>query len=105
MTPRSIHLRRPAVLSIQEGVFVPPGSPELMNEIERRWSALCSSNPAYYDGRLYHVVGAHRNGHGGATLHVIDCAYRYFAVQDDQFDTGVRPLGLKGLVMRGGRYL
>ncbi|MCI0363382.1 MAG: NUDIX hydrolase [Phycisphaerales bacterium] len=68
-----------------------------MTEVKHRWESLCRANPAYYDGRLYHVLGVHRNGHGGATLHVIDCAYRFFAVQDDHFDTGVRALGVKGV--------
>lgn len=75
------------------------------DEIEHRWTALRQRNPSYYDGRLYHVLGVHRNGHGGAALHVIDCAYRYFAVQDDSFDLGVRALGVKGLVARGDHYL
>src|SRR5688572_2522056 len=94
---RTIHLRRPATLSVQEGVFVPNVDPHILSEVERRWDSLCRANPAYYDGRLYHVLGVHRNGHGGATLHVIDCAYRFFAVQDDHFDTGVRALGVKGI--------
>lgn len=100
---RTIHLRRPATLSVQEGVFLPPN--ELLDESEHRWNALCTSNPAYYDGRLYHVLGVHRNGHGGAVLHVIDCAYRFFAVQNEEFDLGVRPLGVKGVVEREGQYL
>lgn len=87
---------------------VPPHS--LLDEIERRWNALRQSNPAYFDGRLCHVLGVHRNGHGGAVLHVIDCAYRFFAVQaaappQDEFDLGVRPLGVKGVVERDGRFL
>jgi 8-oxo-dGTP pyrophosphatase MutT (NUDIX family) len=52
----------------------------------------------------------HRNGHGGAVLHVIDCAYRFFAVQaaadqNERFDLGVRPLGVKGVIERDGRFL
>jgi 8-oxo-dGTP pyrophosphatase MutT (NUDIX family) len=105
MTPRTIHLRRPATLSVQEGVFVPEVAPSVAREVEQRWAALVRANPAYFDGRLYHVLGVHRNGHGGAVMHVIDCAYRYFAVQDEQFDVGARPLGIKGLVVRDGRYL
>ena len=98
MSPRVIHLRRPAVLSVQEGVFVPQGNQ--LDEVDQRWAALCKANPAYYDGRLYHVLGVHRNGHGGCMLHVIDCAYRFFAVQDEQFDLGVRGLGVKGITWR-----
>jgi ADP-ribose pyrophosphatase YjhB (NUDIX family) len=105
MTPRTIRLRRPPVLSIQEGVFVPDASPETLNEIENRWNKLCELNPAYFDGRLYHVLGVHRNGHGGCVLHVIDCAYRYFAVQERGLELGVRALGLKGVVQRADEFL
>ena len=115
MSPRVIRLRRPATLSVQEGVYVPAvsqasSSDFLLDEIERRWHELCRSNPAYFDGRLCHVLGVHRNGHGGAVLHVIDCAYRFFAVQaaapaHEPFDLGVRPLGVKGVIERDGRFL
>ena len=109
------------MLSVQEGVFVPAlrpaqgsaplppdkaaGSPSLLDEIDQRWAALRAANPAYFDGRLCHVIGVHRNGHGGATLHVMDCAYRFFAVQRRDFDLGVRPLGVKGVIERGGWFL
>ena len=83
--------------------FVPPS--HLLDEVERRWRELCRRNPAYFDGRLYHVLGVHRNGHGGAVLHVVDCAYRFFAVQDHEFDLGVRPLGLKGVTIRERQLL
>ena len=103
--PRTVHLRRPATLSVQGGVFVPQGAPGFLDEIDRRWRALCESNPAYFDGRLYHVLGVHRNGHGGCTLHVMDCAYRFLAVQNEGLDLGVRGLGIKGVTQRDGLYL
>jgi 8-oxo-dGTP pyrophosphatase MutT (NUDIX family) len=105
MPPRAIRLRRPPTLSVQEGVFVPNGDAGLLDEIERRWNELRQGNSAYFDGRLCHVIGVHRNGHGGATLHVIDCAYRFFAVQREDFDLGVHPLGVKGVIERDGRFL
>lgn len=106
MTTRCIRLRRPAQLAIQKGPFVPDAPVSgLLDEVERRWQALREDNPAYYDGRLYHVTSVHRNGYGGATVHVVDCAYRFHAVQDAEFDLGVRPLGVKGIVMRDGRVL
>jgi 8-oxo-dGTP pyrophosphatase MutT (NUDIX family) len=107
-------------MSVQEGVFVPGSArsrsndgqwnaaPELLDEIDRRWNVLRAANPAYFDGRICHVLGVHRNGHGGASLHVMDCAYRFFAVQaraGDEFDLGVRPLGVKGVIEREGRLL
>jgi 8-oxo-dGTP pyrophosphatase MutT (NUDIX family) len=99
MSPRTIHLRRPATIYVQEGVFVPQGGPGILDEVDHRWNALCAANPTYFDGRLCHVLGVHRNGHGGAVLHVIDCAYRFLAVQNDQFDLGVRALGVKGVTV------
>ena len=105
MSPRTIHLRRPATLSVQAGVFVPTGAPGILDEIDRCWNNLCESNPAYFDGRLYHVLGVHRNGHGGCVLHVIDCAYRFLAVQNDGRELGVRGLGIKGVTERDGQYL
>ena len=105
MSPRTIRLRRPATLSVQEGVFVPDLPSQALADIEQCWNDLCKANPAYFDGRLYHVLGVHRNGHGGCVLHVIDCAYRYFAVQERGLETGVRALGLKGVVRRDDRYL
>ena len=91
------------MLSVTEGPFVPEGA--ALAEVERRWSALRASNPAYFDGRFCHVLGVHRNGYGGAVVHVTDCAYRFHAVQDDTFDLGTRPLGVKGLTVRRGQLL
>ena len=100
---RIIRLRRPPVLALDDTPFVPPGVD--LAEVDRRWKTLCVANPAYFDGRLCHVVGVHRNGYGGATIHALDCAYRLHAVQDERFDLGVRPLGVKGIIVREGRVL
>jgi 8-oxo-dGTP diphosphatase len=105
MTARCVRLRRPATLSVVHEPFVPAGDPGLLDAVEWRWEALQRENPAYHDGRLLHVIGVHRNGYGGAVLHVADCAYRFHAVQDEDFDLGVRPLGVKGLTARDGRLL
>ncbi len=82
---------------------MPQGS--VMDEVDRRWYALCDSNPAYFDGRAYNVLGVSRNGCGGAIVHVIECAYRFYAVQDEEFNLQVRGLGVKGFTMRGDRAL
>ncbi len=103
MPSRCIHLRRPAILHVQEGLFVPQGN--VLDEVDRRWSVLCESNPAYFDGRAYHVLGVNRNGCGGAVLHIIECAYRFYAVQTEDFDLGVMGLGVKGFTMCGNRAL
>ncbi len=106
MHDRIIHLRRPPSLMLQEGIFVPErATGTVMDEVDRRWAALCEQNPAFFDGRVSHVLGVHRNGYGGASIYVADCAYRFYAVQDEAFDLGVRPLGVKGLATRDGRVL
>lgn len=84
---------------------VPDASQSTLAEVQWRWEALRRRNPHYYDGRVLHVLGVSRNGYGGAVIHVADCAYRYFAVQNEEFDLGVRPLGAKGLTQHEGKVL
>lgn len=74
-------------------------------EVDRRWAKLRAANTAYFDGRMLHVFRVLRNGHGGATLHVAECAYRHWAVGLDGFDTGVRALGVKAIVLAEGHAL
>lgn len=96
-------LRRPATLYEQEGMFVPRNVS--LEEVDARFEQICNSNSSVYDGRMLHVLGVHRNGYGGATIHVMECAYRMYAVQTETFDVGVRPLGVKGITTCGGFYL
>lgn len=91
------------MLSIVDEPFVPDGVDPV--EIEERWQRLQQANPALYDGRVLHVLGVHRNGCGGVTMHLVESAYRYEAVQGEDFDCGVRTLGVKGLVRHGGKVL
>jgi len=100
MTTRLIRLRRPANLSIVEEPFVPDDVS--LDEIDRRWQAAQRDNPHLYDGQLLHVIGVHRNGYGGAVVHVAPCSYRFHAVQRNDFDLGVRALGVKGITQREG---
>ncbi|UCD74639.1 MAG: NUDIX domain-containing protein [Phycisphaerales bacterium] len=102
---RCIRLRRPATLSVMDEPHVPDVPAAKLAEVQWRWEALCRDNPRYFDGRVYHVLGVHRNGYGGAVIHVADCAYRYVAVQNDGFDLGVRHLGVKGITIRDGKVL
>lgn len=98
-----MRLRRPATMYQQDGVFVPEGLS--IEEVDAKWKKLCAQNPACYDGRILHVLGVHRNGYGGANIHVVPCAYRFFAVQDEGLDLGVRPLGVKAITTSGSKYL
>ena len=104
---RVIHLRRPAVLQSAVSAWVPPGVADACDRerVELRWSELCAQNPRYFDGRILHVLGVHRNGYGGAVIHTAETAYRYFAVRSPDFDPGVHPLGAKGIVFCGDRVL
>lgn len=102
-SPRTIKLRRPPVITQQEGPFVPPGA--VMDDVDRRWEAICACKPGSFDGRLSHVLGVHRNGHGGASIHTMDCAYRFYAVQNATLDLGVRHLGVKAMTFHQGRVL
>ena len=100
---RCIRLRRPPVLSVIDEPFVPDGVD--IDQVDARWESLQQSNPAFFDGRALHVLGVHRNGCGGATINLVECAYRFYAVQGDDFDCGVRPLGVKGITMHGDLLL
>lgn len=108
--PRAIRLRRPPTLFLHDTPFVPvppPGAAagSVMEQVDRRWAALCATNPRLHDGRLCHVLGVHRNGYGGAVIHLMDCAYRFHAVQDNSLDLGVRHLGVKAITTCNGRIL
>ena len=92
---RTINLRRPPVLVTLGGRFVP--SAVALAEVDARWQALSAENPRFFDGSLLQVLGSSRNGHGGVSLHVQECSYRFYAVQKTGLDCGVRPLGVKGI--------
>lgn len=94
---RLIRLRRPPVLNVLSDRWV-PGDVDL-GEVDALWRTLCEANPRYHDGDLLHVLGVVRNGHAGATIHVAPSSYRFHAVRRLGFDTRVRPLGVKGLVV------
>jgi len=100
---RVIPLRRPPVIVSLEGRFVPAAVP--LAEVDARWSALCAANPRYFDGSLLQVLGTSRNGHGGVQIHVQPCSYRFYAVQREGLDCGVRPLGVKAVATDGSRVL
>ncbi|MBX3355183.1 MAG: NUDIX domain-containing protein [Phycisphaeraceae bacterium] len=100
---RLFRLRRPALLQAQPGRFVPLSVG--MDEVDQAWSCACERNPRLFDGPLWHVAGCSRNGHGGVTLHVIESSYRFHAVRAIGVETGVRPLGVKGIVWRNDQVL
>jgi len=96
------------VLVTLEGRFVP--SSVSLAEVDARWAALCAANPRYFDGAMLQVLGVSRNGHGGVQIHVQECSYRFYAVQQATaagpgLDCGIRPLGVKAVVTDGARVL
>ncbi len=98
---RLIRLRRSARIVQTSGDFSPTAA--TADAVEARWQALERELPRLHDGECLHVLSVSRDGHGGATVHVQRCRWRYAAVSDAEFDCGARPLGAKGFVRwRGG---
>ena len=100
MTGRLVRLRRPPVLNVVPDRWVPEGVD--LEEVDALWRTLVESNPRYHDGDCVHVLGVVRNGHAGATIHLAPTSYRFHAVRRLGMDTGVRPLGVKGLCVVPG---
>ncbi len=92
---RLVRLRRPPVVNLVPDRWVPEGVD--LDEVDALWRALVESNPRYHDGDCVHVLGVVRNGHAGATIHLAPTSYRFHAVRRLGMETGVRPLGVKGL--------
>lgn len=100
---RFITLRRPPVVNVEAQPWVPDCVD--LDEVDARWNLILEGNPKAFDGRVLHVIGVHRNGAGGVSIHVAECAYRYYAVQASGLDCGVRTLGSKAITRSGDRML
>ena len=94
---RLIPLRRPPLLSVIEGRFVPEGIS--LDAVDSGWESLRARVPHAHDGAILHVLGTSRNGHGGVSVHCIQSSYRFHAVAREGLDTGVRPLGVKAICL------
>lgn len=62
-------------------------------------------NPKLSDGPVFHVVGVHRDGHGGATIHVARTTYRMNAVRLAGIESGFVGLGTRALAHCNGKCL
>lgn len=93
-----IRLRKPPTLQYHDEFFVPATS---LEEVNRKWDALCAQNSACFDGEIVHVLGVHRNGCGGATIQAARTSYKFHAVMD----LGIKPLGVKGICKQNDVYL
>lgn len=91
---RLIWLRRPARV-IASGLAFTPARPA--HEIDSAWDALVAANSRMTDGPCWHVTGVHRDGHGGATIHVTRTTYRMGAVRGCGVSTGFVGLGTKAI--------
>ena len=100
---RFITLRRPPVVHVETQPWVPDRVD--LSQVDACWDGILRSNPKAFDGRVLHVIGVHRNGAGGVSIHVAECAYRYYAVQTSGLDCGVRTLGAKAITRSGERIL
>ncbi len=100
---RIITLRRPPVVHVETQPWVPERVDS--KAVESCWAEILDHNPKAFDGRVLHVIGVHRNGAGGVSIHVAECAYRYYAVQTTGLDCGVRTLGSKAITRAGDRIL
>lgn len=100
--PRVIRLRRPPRILIDDSVFVPRVP---LDEVNAAWDAIVAGNRRFTDGPCLHVVGVHRDGHGGATVHAVRSSYRMGAVRRQGLETGFRGLGTKAIAHVGGRVL
>jgi 8-oxo-dGTP pyrophosphatase MutT (NUDIX family) len=94
---RLIPLRRPPQLSVVEGRFVP--ATVALDAVDVAWAAVRARLPHAHDGPVLHVLGTSRNGHGGVTIHCVEGSYRFHAVAREGLDTGIRPMGVKGICL------
>lgn len=96
-------LRRPPEFIWSESSFEP--DPDQQGQVAQRWASFCQVHPKAFDGGVTHVANFRRHGCGGASLYLQPCCYRFHAVQDEEFDLGVRLLGVTALVVQDGRVL
>ena len=99
---RLIWLRRPPRIIVGTDAFVPACETHLIDDA---WSELCQRNPKLSDGPVFHVVGVHRDGHGGATIHVARTTYRMNAVRLVGIQSGFVGLGTRAVAHWNGKCL
>ncbi len=93
--PRLITLRRPPQIVRVEGRFVPQLA--TLRAVDQAWAQVRGELVHAHDGPMLHVTGTSRNGHGGVAIHCVESSYRFHAVRRKGVETGVRPLGVKGV--------
>ncbi len=99
---RLIWLRRPPRIIVGTDAFVPACETHLIDDT---WRELCQRNHKLSDGPVFHVVGVHRDGHGGATIHVARTTYRMNAVRLAGIKSGFVGLGTRAVAHWNGKCL
>ena len=99
---RLIWLRRPPRIIVGSEPFIAACEANLIDDT---WSELCQRNPKLSDGPVFHVVGVHRDGHGGATIHVARTTYRMNAVRLAGIQSGFVGLGTRAIAHWNGKCL
>ena len=99
---RLIWLRRPPRIIVGTDAFLPACETHLIDDT---WRELCQRNPKLSDGPVFHVVGVHRDGHGGATIHVARTTYRMNAVRLIGIQSGFVGLGTRAVAHWNGKCL
>jgi len=90
---------RPAIL-VRRPAGPPPDAHPLTLEIDTRWASLCANNPRLRDGTILTVRDLDLDGpQDPATFTVAPASFRHLAVQTDEFELGIRLLGVKGLIV------
>lgn len=77
-----------------ETVSAPADEPSLTERVESHWRTMCAASPRLHDGRIVRVLACEP-----PTLRVAFDTYKRFAV-GAAVETGVRALGISGVVTR-----
>ena len=101
-TQRIIWLRRPARIAVSANPWRPQCDQAAIDEA---WASMSERNPRLVDGPCWHVTSVQRDGHGGATIHVVQTTYRMGAVRTAGVASGFRGLGVKAIAHLNGRCL
>ncbi len=102
LAQRLVWLRRPPRILVGDDPFVAACATQLIDDA---WQQLRQGNSKLSDGPVFHVVGVHRDGHGGATIHVAPTTYRMNAVRLVGIASGFVGLGTRAVAHWNGNVL
>ncbi|HEB60293.1 MAG TPA: NUDIX domain-containing protein [Phycisphaeraceae bacterium] len=85
---------------ICDGYFSVPA--DVRAEADAHWNAITAKNPHIFDGPILHVNSFDP---GSEVIHCQKASYRLIAALEAGHDSGVRALGVSGIVRQGGNVL